>query len=216
NESDLEALGFFNGAWLSPDPSTEFTIATSSIRRIAQWLHRHPGHRIDNLRGNVNTRLRKLDESSWNGAIFAAAGVERIGLRPERSVDLDWMLPAPAQGAIMIVCREDDDTAFSAAAPLNDADTALCTRIERDFLRTLMGGCSTPISALAHIEKGSLHFKGNILSIDGKQQAAVERMVEPGEAEGLGTELGLELLNSGGASIVESIRKKGMSANNHA
>ncbi len=87
-----------------------FTIATSSIRRRAQWLHRFPGHQLENLRGNVNTRLRKLAEHSWNGAVFAAAGLERIGLRPDDSVELDWMLPAPAQGAIMVVCREGDFT----------------------------------------------------------------------------------------------------------
>src|SRR5215211_6245761 len=84
----------------------EGTIATSSIRRIAQWRHRYPHHKIENLRGNVNTRLRKVQEHDWNGAIFAAAGLERIRLRPQNSVDLDWMLPAPAQGAVMVVCRE--------------------------------------------------------------------------------------------------------------
>ena len=68
-------------------------------------LNRYPNHEIENLRGNVNTRLRKIDEHEWNGAIFAAAGLERINLRPENSIDLDWMLPAPAQGAIAIVCR---------------------------------------------------------------------------------------------------------------
>ncbi len=78
-------------------------IATSSTRRKAQWLNRYPEHSIESLRGNVNTRLRKLAESQWYGAIFAAAGLERIGLRPDNAVELDWMLPAPAQGAIMIV-----------------------------------------------------------------------------------------------------------------
>src|SRR6185437_84529 len=82
-----------------------FIIATSSIRRKAQWLHRHPNHTIESLRGNVNTRLRKLEANDWNGVIFAAAGLERINLRPENSIDLDWMLPAPAQGAITISCR---------------------------------------------------------------------------------------------------------------
>src|SRR5258707_1431390 len=85
-------------------------IATSSIRRKAQWLHKYPTHQLHNLRGNVNTRLRKLAEENWDGAIFAQAGLERIHLRPEKSMLLDWMLPAPAQGAIMIVCREEDDT----------------------------------------------------------------------------------------------------------
>src|SRR5438046_7297508 len=113
---------------------------------------RYPNHKIENLRGNVNTRLRKLKESNWHGAIFAAAGLERINLRPQNAVDLDWMLPAPAQGAIMVVCRTGDAAAFEACQSFNDIETALCAKIERDFLKTLLGGCSTPISALAVIE----------------------------------------------------------------
>src|SRR5215203_2476056 len=96
------------------DFSSEATIATGSVRRIAQWLNRYPHHKVENLRGNVNTRLRKVQDNDWNGAIFAAAGLERIHLRPRKSVDLDWMLPAPAQGAIMVVCREEDDISFDA------------------------------------------------------------------------------------------------------
>src|SRR6185503_4625767 len=143
-------------------------IATSSIRRKAQWLHKYPGHQIHNLRGNVNTRLRRLEEEGWDAAIFAQAGLERIHLRPEKSLLLDWMLPAPAQGAIMVVCREEDESAAKACEPLNDPDTALCTQIEREFLRTLLGGCSTPISALAEIEDEELFFRGHILSLDGR------------------------------------------------
>src|SRR5919112_5196615 len=94
------------------DPYSTATIATSSIRRKAQWLHRYPNHRFENLRGNVNTRLRKVAEQHWAGAIFAAAGLERIALRPQNAVNLEWMLPAPAQGAIMVVCRTDDTAAL--------------------------------------------------------------------------------------------------------
>src|SRR3954447_7830158 len=114
------------------------TIATSSIRRKAQWLHRYPNHTIENLRGNINTRLKKIDEHNWNGAIFAAAGLERIQLRPGNAIELDWMLPAPAQGAIMIVCRTEDDKTKEVCSTLNHEPTALCTKIERDFLKTLM------------------------------------------------------------------------------
>src|SRR5665213_1051034 len=156
----------------SPHPLSfgkAFTIATSSIRRKAQWLHRYPNHAIESLRGNVNTRLRKLQENNWNGVIFAAAGLERINLRPENSIDLDWMLPAPAQGAITISCRNDDDFSFNASQLLNDESTFVCTKIERDFLRALLGGCSTPISALAVIENDSIIFKGNICSVDGRK-----------------------------------------------
>lgn len=151
------------------DPSSKAVIATSSIRRSAQWLHRYPNHTIVNLRGNVNTRLRKLEESDWDGAIFAAAGLERINLRPSNSIDLEWMLPAPAQGAIMIVCRSTDSHALDACSLLNDATTALCTRIERDYLRALMGGCTTPISALASKEGDIIYFDGSICSNDGKE-----------------------------------------------
>ncbi len=150
--------------------NSSFTVATSSIRRKAQWLNKYPSDKIENLRGNVNTRLRKIDENEWDGAIFAAAGVERINLRPENSIDLDWMLPAPAQGAIAIACRNDDDFAFNACQLFNDEATAICTKTERDFLRTLSGGCSTPISALAVIDKDKIIFKGNLCSVDGKQK----------------------------------------------
>ncbi len=183
-------------------------IATSSIRRKAQWLHRFPNTTIENLRGNVNTRLRKLDESNWQGAIFAAAGLERIGLRPERSVELDWMLPAPAQGAIMVVCLEEDTAALQACAVLNDPATALCTKVEKDFLRTLMGGCSTPISALAIIEGDMLWFRGNIFSLDGSQCAATELRVPVQEASGSGIAAAVEVLQKGGSNIAAAIRNE--------
>ena len=183
-----------------------FTIATSSIRRKAQWLNRYPNHTIENLRGNVNTRLRKVEESNWSGAIFAAAGLERINLRPENSIELDWMLPAPAQGAIMVVCREEDEFSLNACNHFNDADTALCTKIERDFLRTLLGGCSTPISALAEVVNSEVHFRGNILSIDGKDKVEIEKKLPVIDATGLGTTVANELLNKGGREIADSIR----------
>ena len=131
-------------------------IATSSIRRKAQWLNRYPNHTIESIRGNVNTRLHKLQEQNWDAAIFAAAGLERIGLRPEKSIDLDWMLPAPAQGAIIVVARSNDQHAMDATITINHSKTAICTKIERDFLRTLLGGCSTPISAYAEIKHDQL------------------------------------------------------------
>jgi hydroxymethylbilane synthase len=182
------------------------TIATSSIRRKAQWLHRYPNHTIENLRGNVNTRLKKLKESNWHGAIFAAAGLERINLRPKNAIDLNWMLPAPAQGAIMIVCREEDSDAQEKCLLLNDEATALCTKIERDFLQTLLGGCSTPISALAEIEDDELFFIGNILSPDGKQKKEVEKILPVQMATNLGREAANELLENGAKEIADNIR----------
>jgi hydroxymethylbilane synthase len=184
----------------------DIVIATSSIRRIAQWLHHYPDHKIENLRGNVNTRLRKLEESNWHGAIFAAAGLERINLRPENSIELDWMLPAPAQGAIMVVCREDDNFSLEACSKFNDPDTSLATKIERDFLRTLLGGCSTPISALAEVKRKYVYFQGNIVSPDGKDKADVDWTMEKSKAEDLGKIAAQQILEGNGREIIEKIR----------
>ena len=181
-------------------------IATSSIRRKAQWLNRFPHHTIETLRGNVNTRLRKLKESNWHGAIFAKAGLERINLLPENSIELDWMLPAPAQGAIMVVCREDDEYCLNACINFNDINTALCTKIERDFLRTLLGGCSTPISGLAEIKNNEVHFTGNILSPDGKLIAGVDSSDLIARADEMGINAANQLLTNGGKAIADSIR----------
>lgn len=194
-----------NISFLSDFNSTA-VIATSSIRRKAQWLNRYPNHSIENLRGNVNTRLRKVEESNWNGAVFAAAGLERINLRPANSIELDWMLPPPAQGAIMVVCREADDYCLNACNHFTDADTALCTKIERDFLRTLLGGCSTPISAFAEIKDGQVYFKGNILSLNGKEKVEIEMTGISLRAGDIGINAANELLNKGGTKIADSIR----------
>ncbi len=210
DKSTLEKLGYIDNEWIENSQLTThnspFTIATSSVRRIAQWLNRYPDTTIENLRGNINTRLRKLGESNWHGAIFAAAGIERINLRPENSVDLDWMLPAPAQGAIVVVCRKDDEDIFNDCKSFNDADTALCVKIERDFLKVLMGGCSTPISALAETKDNHVVFRGNVLSIDGKEKIEINKTVSFNEAVSLGIIAGKEVLQKGGNKIIEQIR----------
>ncbi|HTE26299.1 hydroxymethylbilane synthase [Flavitalea sp.] len=187
-------------------------IATSSIRRRAQWLNYYPNHTLVNLRGNINTRLAKVKESEWNGAIFAAAGVDRINIRPENSIELDWMLPAPAQGAIMVVCRPDDEYVSSACALFNDPETAICTKIERDFLRQLMGGCSTPIAGLCEIVEGEAKFRGNILSVDGLNKVSIEKSMAATKASGLGVEAGIEILANGGKEIITKL----MASNNLA
>ncbi len=186
------------------------TIATSSIRRKAQWLHRYPDHHIESLRGNVNTRLRKVAESQWDGAIFAAAGLERIGLRPASSVTIDWMLPAPAQGAIMVVCREAEQEILNACASLNDAPTALCAKIERDFLRALFGGCATPVSALATWKDDTILFQGNILSPDGKEKLETTMNSPATQSTELGTTAAQALIARGADKIVAAIRHAGV------
>jgi len=205
--SHKDIIVYKDGTDFLEDKNSVATIATGSIRRVAQWLHRYPNHRTENLRGNVNTRLRKLAESNWKGAIFAAAGLERINLRPEKSIDLDWMLPAPSQGAIMVVCREGDDYAFDAGQSFNDEATALCTKIEKDFLCVLMGGCSTPISALAELNGDTVTFRGNICSPDGAELKELSFEKPKGESMNLGEEAGRQLLSDPKAQhIIQMVR----------
>jgi len=116
------------------------------------------------------------------------------------------MLPAPAQGAIMIVCRSGDDACLQACNLLNDATTATCAKIERDFLRTLLGGCSTPISALAEIKDDKIYFRGNILSADGREKVSIDKWITPAEENEAGGLLANELLLNGGEKIALAIR----------
>lgn len=211
NSGNRASIGFTNNEWSLNDAvkSSNFTVATSSIRRKAQWLNRFPQHSIENLRGNVNSRLRKLGESKWNGAIFAAAGLERISVRPEDSIDLDWMLPAPAQGTIAIVARENDNDLLVECARLNHEHTDICTRVERDFLRALAGGCSTPISALAQVKSDRLVLKASLLSIDGSIKIETETEGDWRVSERMGADAAQEILNKGGVPVIEAIRNAG-------
>ena len=129
-----------------------------------------PDHNTVDLRGNVNTRLIKLIENGWQGAIFAKAGLERIKLLPKDAIDLDWMIPAPAQGAMMVVALENNKLAIEASSQLNHNTTAMAVKVEREFLRKLEGGCTAPIGALATIDEDTVTFKGALFSLDGKEK----------------------------------------------
>lgn len=185
------------------------TIATGSLRRQAQWLHKYPNHKVVDLRGNVNTRMQKLNESDWNGAVFAAAGLERINLKPTDFINLDWMIPAPAQGAMVIVAMQNDEYTLDAVSQLNDIETEICTYIERQFLKTLEGGCTAPIGALAkycEIEDTFI-FKGSLLCIDGKQKLEIEKIVPVEEWKKLGFNCANEILENGGAELMKTIKE---------
>lgn len=184
----------------------EGIIATGSLRRKAQWLHRYPLHEVVDLRGNVNTRLEKLADNDWNAAIFAAAGLERINRVPKHAVELHWMLPAPAQGAMMVTALVDDVYCKQALSTLNDVPSALCTSVEREFLRELEGGCSAPIGALAIIEDALLHFKGTVLSLDGQQKIAIDEHISLDKVSGFGKACAQEVLQRGGKAIMEDLR----------
>jgi len=183
-------------------------IATGSLRRKAQWLNKYPSHRVVDLRGNVNTRLQKLIDNNWNGAIFARAGLERINLKPENHIVLDWMVPAPAQGAMVVVAMEDDDFSIKAISNLNHKDTEICTRIERDFLKELEGGCSAPIGALAKISNEKIYFEGVLLSLDGKEKIEVENSVPIKDYIGFGISCAREVIENGGKELMKRIKSE--------
>ncbi|KAA5534826.1 hydroxymethylbilane synthase [Taibaiella lutea] len=185
----------------------ERIIATGSVRRKAQWWHRFPNHRLENIRGNLQTRMKKLEAETWQGAIFAAAGLHRMEMMQEHTFELDWMLPAPAQGAIMVVCREEDVMSKECCKVLNHEQTAACVQAERDFLAALMGGCATPISALATIRNGVMSFEGNILSPDGKQKFEVKMQFSEKDFEEAGRKAAADILEQGAEAVLALIRK---------
>lgn len=177
--------------------SSAKTIATGSIRRSAFWKNKYPEDNVVDLRGNVPTRLNKVDTLGWDGAIFAHAGLERLGLSERISEELPWMISAPSQGAIGIVTKSDS-IHNEIISVLNDADTRICVDIERAFLRTLDAGCSSPVGALAEINNDILSFKGAVLSVDGKERVDIEEELKLVDAsEALGQELAKKVINKG-------------------
>ena len=182
------------------------TIATGSLRRQAQWLNKYPNHNVVDLRGNVNTRMQKLHDSDWSGAVFAAAGLERINLKPENYIDLDWMVPAPAQGAMVVVAMENDNFCREALAKLNHSETEICTHIEREFLKTLEGGCTAPIGASATFTLDKIDFEGVLFSLDGKEKHTIKKSCTFDSYKNFGKNCAEEILNNGGKALMESIR----------
>lgn len=190
-------LDFLNG---------EGIIATGSLRRQAQWFSKYPSHTVVDLRGNVNTRMQKLKDNPWNGAIFAAAGLERINLKPENFLNLDWMIPAPAQGAMVVVAMENDSFCREVLAKLNHEPTDVCTKIERDFLRTLEGGCTAPIGAFATIKDDTIELEGILLSIDGQTKIEVKKQTTLSNHKNFGVLCATEVLENGGTELMKSIK----------
>lgn len=180
-------------------------IATGSLRRKSQWLNRYPTHTVVGLRGNVNTRLQKLEKNDWNAAIFAAAGIGRIGLRPENAINLDWMVPAPGQGAIMVTARADDEDMLNICREINHEETEICTAIERKFLNLLEGGCSAPIGALAFVKNEEVSFQGILLNLDGSKKIEVTRKEKLGNHHQIAQYAADYILERGGQLLMNEL-----------
>ncbi len=184
-------------------------LATSSLRRQAQLKAWRPDIRIVSVRGNVPTRIAKLDASAWHGAILAAAGLIRLDLsdRIRERIDPAIMLPAVSQGALGIVCAESDtQTADILRSVFADADTTAAVTAERALLRRLEGGCQVPVAAYARIDDGMLYLDGAVASLDGSRHVRASLSGSPADAGTLGVALAETLLDGGAGDILRVIR----------
>lgn len=189
-------------------PKNEFStaIATSSLRRRAQWLNKYPEFSIEELRGNVNTRLQKVAESNWKGAVFAKAGLERIHVLPKDAEILDWMIPAPAQGAIMVVGRENEPSILEALQSLNHSNTSNCVTIERQVLKILEGGCTAPIAVNVKEMQDNYNVSAGIYSLDGKRKVEIFESFEKENHTQIANQVSKMLLQNGGEAIMKEIK----------
>ncbi|MFP8489183.1 hydroxymethylbilane synthase [Gracilimonas sp. Q87] len=183
--------------------SEQKIIATGSIRRKAFWLNQYPKDTVTGLRGNVPTRLDKVDSNKWYGAVFAAAGLQRIGYDDRISEVLNWMIPAPSQGIVGIVCWGGSE-AESVLKKIDHKESHLCGAIERAFLNELEAGCSSPVGAHAKVNDDILSFKGAVLSLDGKERLDIERTTSVNKAKAsLGKEWAALLKKEGAEELLE-------------
>lgn len=184
------------------------TIATGSLRRKAQWLNKYESDKIVNIRGNVATRLKKLKESNWRGTIMAKAGLERLNLLPLNYMDLDWMIPAPAQGAISVQNLAENSSITKILNEITHSETEMCTNIERAFLNKLEGGCSAPIGAHAKVVDGCIEFCGVILSVDGKDKIEIKEIEKIENNLNLGERFARKIISLGGNRILDSLKNE--------
>lgn len=203
NPMDVLVYNTSFNAW-----ETDASIGTGSLRRKAQWLRKHPNHKVENLRGNLQKRLEKLNNSEWSGAVFAQAGLERLDLLKINHDVLDWMLPAPSQGIVGIACLETNKALQEVLEKINCTTTAKCAYIERSFLNTLEGGCTAPIGAYAYFKNDKLYFKGGLFSLDGTIAIFHEEVTSSYQSEETGIRAAHEILNKGGKELMHQIKSQ--------
>ncbi|HUA21113.1 MAG TPA: hydroxymethylbilane synthase [Bryobacteraceae bacterium] len=187
--------------------TTGARVGTSSLRRAAQLRALRPDLEIENIRGNLDTRLRKLDEGRYDAIVLASAGLRRLGWdnRIAELLDPEVMCPAVGQGALAVETRADSGAAFQISKRLEHAETRIAVTAERAVLASLGGGCQVPIGAHATVEGGRLHLRAIVVSPDGSQLIRKQSSGAIAEGEMLGRALGGELLAEGGREILEAV-----------
>jgi hydroxymethylbilane synthase len=183
-------------------------VGTSSLRRRALCLAFRPDLRVENLRGNLDTRIRKVDEGEVEAILVAGAGVRRLGLgrRIGEWVEAGAWLPAPGQGALGVVTRTGDRETIEALAPLHHESTALAVRAERALLHELEGGCQVPVGALAIPFGDRIRLRGVVASPDGRRVVLGEGTGDAGAPEMLGRQVALEMVARGADAILDEVR----------
>lgn len=183
------------------------TLGTSSLRRKCQILQTRPDLNIIDLRGNVGTRLSKLDAGEYDAIILASAGLKRLGLgeRIRHQLLPTVSLPAVGQGALGLECRSNDQAVLELILPLLHMETDVCVRAERAFNRALQGGCQVPIAGFATLQQGQLHIEGRVGSVDGKVLLTAQRQGSPQQAELLGEQLAQDLLAQGAGELLQAL-----------
>ena len=182
-------------------------VGTSSLRRQAQLLALRPDLAMVSVRGNVETRLRKLLDDNLDGVVLAAAGLNRLGLKDVKAHHLDTsqMLPAVGQGALGLECRDDDASTRELLAGLDHPETAAAVAAERGFLARLEGGCQVPIAGHAVLEKGIVVLRGLVASLDGRRVVRGEGLAPPARARAMGESVAEEILEAGGREILAQV-----------
>lgn len=206
-ESSADVLAGRGGVTLQELPSGA-RVGTGSLRRQAQLLHARPDLHVADVRGNVDTRLRKLDDGQFDAIVLAEAGLRRLGLsdRVSQVLPADIMLPAVGQGALGIECRANDAATREILASLNDPVTHAAVAAERALLEHLRGGCMAPVGALGRAEGSKLSLSAVVLSADGAQRLTANGVGSTNEAESLGLRVASMLLDQGAAELIASSR----------
>ncbi len=185
----------------------ELKIATSSLRRRAFWSEKFPNTQFSDIRGNVQTRLKKLEEGDFDATLFSLAGIKRMEMELEYEM-LDFMISAPSQGVVAISSRVDDVETKEILQKINHKTTQICVEIERNFLRTLEGGCTAPIGAIAVFEENKIKFSGRLNSLDGSKTINVVEEFEYDDSENYGKKFAEFVLENGGKEMMEEIKKQ--------
>ncbi len=205
-ERDYHQDVLVRGSHAKDKPLSELKIATSSLRRRAFWSKEFPDTEFVDIRGNVNTRLQKIEDGLADATMFSLAGLKRLNLKVDFE-EVPFLISAPSQGVVVVTGHKNDTEINEVVSIINHKSTQICVEIERDFLKTLEGGCTAPIGAFAQIVGDEIQFIARLCSLDGKQCIEVKESFPKIDYANKGVELANKVLESGGKELMAEIKK---------